>query len=138
MSNGTTSTSTTTMSIQVNNLPASAELTITLTQANFCWSNNDSNQTNVGILLQGVLTNQGFAPLQLTSASFTLTQIVINVGTEGATSFMINLPLVYPSGTQNPAKGTISCNSPGAATCYMTVAGNGAPQALNGQWSFSV
>lgn len=122
------------MTIQVTNMPATAELLISLATPNFYWTNDDANATNVGVSLTG---SQGTA-FPVLSGSFTTTIITLVVGGE-ASSFTLGVPISYPNGIDNPnAKGSLTINNPGNATVFMSAGGPQQQVAINSTWSVPI
>lgn len=122
------------MNITVNNLPATAQLTITLVTPQYAWTNDDPNQTNVGVSLVGA---QGTA-FPLVSMQLTTTSIVLVAGGETA-SFSIGVPISYPTGTSNPtANGNLTINLPANATVYMNAGGPQQQVPINAPWTVPI
>lgn len=118
------------MSIQVSNMPATAELTITLTSQGYFWTNDDPDSTNVGVTLAGNFGSE----FSIVSASLTTTSVTLILG-GGSGNFTLGIPISWPSGAQNPAaKGVLTINIPGNATVTMNGGGENQQVAVNGPW----
>lgn len=122
--------STSYMSIQVTDLPATAELILYLITPGYTWT-SDAKGLHAGVSLMG----QQYAALSLAATNLTTNMLTLIVGDEMC-SFSIGIPISYPSGTRNPtARGTLTINNPTDQTTVFLTAG-GPPQqvGINEPW----